>query len=208
MRTQKNIEWMLAVIMACMATLILLPQIATAGSLEPPPEAMDGSGNPVPTGMLPSSWSQKLQCDATACPRLQIVMDGEAVLDKETGLVWERELSTDIVDWYTATRRCMYRTTGGRQGWKLPTIHELMSVANISTNILTNLFINLQITDLPDIYWYWSSTHRAVSSPGAYSAYSYALSFSWMTSGVEKDNQLNFNIYAWCVRGGQSVDYQ
>ena len=39
------------------------------------------------------SWDQKIQCDAQAtCPRFVVLSNwnSEAVLDRETGLVWEK----------------------------------------------------------------------------------------------------------------------
>ena len=43
------------------------------------------------------SWDQKLQCDTQAtCPRFIVLSNwnSEAVLDRETGLVWEQSPST------------------------------------------------------------------------------------------------------------------
>ena len=37
-------------------------------------------------GFVPRAWSQKLPASA----RFQLVLDNAAVLDKETGLVWEK----------------------------------------------------------------------------------------------------------------------
>src|SRR4030042_7168775 len=92
MRRKRNIEIIVSIFMAVVLAL-LLPGFSFAGSLEPTPDAVDPSGNPVPTmktlDEIPPAWSQKLQCDtATTCPRFEIVMGGDAVLDKETGLVW------------------------------------------------------------------------------------------------------------------------
>ena len=39
---------------------------------------------------IPPTWSQKLP----AAQRFELVLDGAAVLDKETGLVWEQSPST------------------------------------------------------------------------------------------------------------------
>ena len=48
-----------------------------------------------------------------------------AVLDRETGLVWERIPNTSSMEWTTATVDCPVRFIGGRKGWRLPTVEEL-----------------------------------------------------------------------------------
>ena len=61
--------------------------IALSGNLEPtaPP------GSTMKTlDEIPPAWSQKL----SAAQRFVLVLDGEAVLDKETGLVWEKSPDT------------------------------------------------------------------------------------------------------------------
>jgi len=57
---------------------------------------------------------------------------GAAVRDNETGLVWEknpaaRQGATSYLD---ATVLCQVAKTGGRMGWRLPTIPELSSLAD------------------------------------------------------------------------------
>jgi hypothetical protein len=53
----------------------------------------------------------------------------EAVLDKETGLVWER-VATDAtaLTWRAATFTCLNKAVGGRKGWRLPSMPELSSL--------------------------------------------------------------------------------
>ena len=64
--------------------------------------------------------------------------NSEAVLDRETGLVWERTPSA--VGTFTqsdANRHCQHLTTGGRMGWRMPQTAELFSLldpAQINNN--------------------------------------------------------------------------
>ena len=71
------------------------------------------------------SWSRKIP----AHQRFTLVLDNEAVLDNETGLTWQRTPSPLITNWQTAIGTCVTSGTGGRHGWRLPTFHELSSLA-------------------------------------------------------------------------------
>src|SRR5712691_7446181 len=72
------------------------------------------------------SWDQQLECDATAtCPRLIVLSNwfGAAVLDRETGLVWEQTPGQGggfKRPWFEALEICANLTVGGRQGWRSP----------------------------------------------------------------------------------------
>src|SRR3989304_768790 len=72
-----------AAIVMAVAAMMFFPVMGIAGSLEP-------SAAPAPTmktlNQIPPTWSQKLP----AAQRFELVLDGYAVLDKETGLVWEK----------------------------------------------------------------------------------------------------------------------
>ena len=74
------------------------------------------------------SWDQKLQCDSlSTCPRFVVLTNwnGEAVLDRETGLTWQR-----TVDSYSWSRgnACSMVSVGGRWGWRFPTVTELLTI--------------------------------------------------------------------------------
>ena len=83
MKTKRTSARTLPLIIAIIAAALFVPGIMKAGNLEP-------SAGPGPTmktlDEIPPTWSQKLP----AAQRFVIVLDGAAVLDKETGLVWER----------------------------------------------------------------------------------------------------------------------
>lgn len=209
MRTQKKIVWVSAVIMACMAMALLLPQILIAGSLEPPPTALDGSGNPVATVQIPPAWSQKLQCDGTACPRFELVMDGLAVLDKETGLVWQKEPGAWDVNWYDARSVCYVASTGGRKGWRLPTAAELLSLIDPSQSDPALPIGHPFDTDCSDgecVQWdnvifqgcYWTDTtvwQQVITIISARCCDIY--------DGECRNSFKDQEEYVWCVRGGQ-----
>jgi hypothetical protein len=180
------------------AAALLLPVIIRAGSLEP-------SGAPAPTmktlDEIPPTWSQKLP----ASERFELVLNDEAVLDKETGLVWTRDANlTDAKPWYDAIKYCIAEypdwglNIGGRLGWRLPTIEELQSLVDRSQSNpalpVGHPFINVSTTKS-----YWSSTTDVIQPTAAHTVY-----FPDGTSiGAPKTS---FNPEVWCVRGGQGLD--
>jgi len=110
----------LVVVSSFAAAVMVLPELLGAGDLEPPPEAVDGSGNPISTmktlDEIPPVWSQNLP----ASERFVLVLNDYRVLDKETGLVWHRggggqsnDHQAEAIDW-------CYRV-----GMRLPTIMNL-----------------------------------------------------------------------------------
>ncbi len=176
-----------------MVIALALPALSIAGSLEP----TDPPGPTMKTlDQIPPTWSQKLQCDATACPGFELVMDGAAVLDKETGLVWERSPRNYPGDWWVAQWQCRNSWTGGRSGWRLPTFDELMSLYEHCDNWPHFLpcghpFINLN-------YCYWSTTNWPFDSNMAY--------FFCPGNGIDRASKTEEVLANWCVRGGFGVD--
>ncbi|MCP4711163.1 MAG: DUF1566 domain-containing protein [Planctomycetes bacterium] len=79
---------------------------------------------------LPPTWSQVLP----ASERFEEVMGGEAVLDKETGLVWTRQAfhAGGSQDWLFAWNYGNILSIAGRKGWRLPTIDELLSLLDMT----------------------------------------------------------------------------
>ena len=79
------------------------------------------------------SWSNKIP----AAKRFVVLPDfnNEAVLDRETGLVWEKSPDQGgAYRWDTdeAAAACINSNVGGRKGWRLPAIDELASLIDPS----------------------------------------------------------------------------
>jgi hypothetical protein len=76
------------------------------------------------------SWDQQFP----ASTRFIVLANwnSEAVLDRETGIVWEQNPSPHGNAWAAAHQDldfgCIARTTGGRSGWRVPRLEELQSL--------------------------------------------------------------------------------
>lgn len=154
---------------------------------------------------LPPSWHQLLSsnnggaggCNST---RFQCVMNDLAVLDKETGLVWQRTVPADTLASHFVTMEwCDELESGGRYGWRLPTIHEIRSLSDTSADRLPDghPFIGA-LTAGADVFW----TSTIYSSTGG---------VLWaFNADVPGQNIRESNGAAayrrWCVRGGTAWD--
>jgi hypothetical protein len=56
------------------------------------------------------------------------VTSDDVVLDKETGLVWEREPTSSDFGWEESIYSAFNTDIVGRKGWRLPTIEELLTL--------------------------------------------------------------------------------
>ena len=74
-------------------------------------------------------WNKKI---INAKERFSVVSEfnNEAVLDRETGLVWERTPSKQPAQWPNARLVCAQKGVGGRGGWRLPAFNELSSLVD------------------------------------------------------------------------------
>jgi hypothetical protein len=162
---------------------------------------------PTPVGpyYVPPSWAHTLPCTTPAnCPRFIVLPNfgNAAILDRETGLVWERAPSAEPVSWHVAHVRCNeFVTLGGRLGWRLPTVNELASLVDPNRTDPSlppgHPFTNLQLTD-----HYWSATTDSRN-----------LDNKWVVgffSDGDVGNARNKDDarFVWCVRGGQGTDPQ
>jgi hypothetical protein len=124
-------------------------------------------------------------------------LGGAAVVDLETGLVWERSPDTSDRLWRDTIGHCAQREVGGRKGWHLPLVEQLLSLMDSSNSDSAlptgHPFLNVQ----PDIYW--SATTNA-----AFPRLAWNVGFS--PAHVNDGNKVITFHLAWCVRGGQVFD--
>lgn len=143
------------------------------------------------------SWSQQL-----ATNRFVVLANwnSEAVLDRETGVVWERSPDLTQRTWEDAQRHCIDRAVGGRKGWRLPHIQELSSLVDpaIPTPAPTTLPSGHPFLAEPVTVW---SATASVEFPFA----AWRVLFPRGLAGpINKTSALS----AWCVRGGVAPDAQ
>jgi len=152
------------------------------------------------------SWDQTLP----ASTRFIVLtnFNSEAVLDRETGLVWEKTPSASLFvgdnppdsfgGW--AAEYCIGLNVGGRHGWRLPTIQELESLVDdtqMPALPLGHPFIGISGS-------YWTST--LVNSGLAAGDHIF---FDFATpGGIGAGSPESAPEKVWCVRGGPAAERQ
>jgi hypothetical protein len=132
--------------------------------------------------------------DASETGRFQIVLDGDAVLDRETGLVWEKAPSRDIASWRQSREYCSEQVIGGRKGWRLPTFEELATLQDPArTNPALPPDQPFENIDGSGARRYWTNTDFAGDS---------ALTVGMYSGGTLPATSKRERHYAWCVRSG------
>ncbi len=147
------------------------------------------------------SWDRRID---SAPRRFKLLSDfnDKAVLDRETGLVWEREPAKKTVAWPNARLICAQKAVGNRGGWRLPAFNELASLVDpaVTDPALPRIpaghrFLNVQ----PGMYW---TATLFAEEPG----FALAVNFGFVAGsdapiGVTDANIAGGLYYAWAVRG-------
>jgi hypothetical protein len=160
-------------------TLVPVPAPASAGS--------------------PPSWDKVIKKGSSRFKVLK-QFSNEAVLDKETGLVWERSPDATERSWNGSLRYCFGKQVGGRMGWRTPGIEELASLIDTTQSNPAlpegHPFIGVPTTACS----YWSATTRMGVPTSAWllECSVGAVSNSGDKSGNEDP--------VWCVRGSLGHD--
>ena len=144
---------------------------------------------------LPTSWSRKLP----ASERFRLVLDDQAVLDVETGLVWERTPSSSTTTFDSADNQlCNLKSLGGRMGWRVPTLWEIATLIDDSqTNPSLPVGHPFDLGTASPRFW---TTAPFSIGFGASSVYVAAFDLGFV--GTTGPNTMR---RAWCVRAPGGV---
>ena len=172
------------------------------------------------------SWALTLTCTADDCPRFVQLSnfsgqvcdpviflcfpDPVAVLDRETGLVWERTPDATRRNRRQAESACHNKEIGGRKGWRLPTISELASLIDPSRSNPAlpeaHPFIDVRFGPGAFQISYWSSSAfpeetRLVIPPFPVTVDTEVMNMA--TGSVAHAHSTGSTLMSWCVRGGR-----
>lgn len=142
------------------------------------------------------SWDQTLP----SATRFIILSNftSAAVLDRNTGLVWEKSPQTEADTWHGARFTCINKNVGGQKGWRLPAIPELASLIDPSVALPGPTFPpGHPFTNLRSAV-YWSVTSLAENPAGVW-VVDFTLGF---VRGADKIS----GGQVWCVRGAMNAE--
>lgn len=206
---------LLLILLALLAVLGMLATRSDAGSLDPPfapsstmrtlEEVYDAWHRRLPAndGSLGGDFLPPAGCESS---RFKCVLwhgsisfrQYPAVLDLETGLVWERAPGTATYYWLQAANVCSAKELGQRMGWRLPTREEFDSLKDTTSTNTNRIpvgapFLNYDAT-------YWTATTYGGAGEG------YAPNYAYVTGGYPAAKSTVGSFRAWCVRGGAGAE--
>jgi hypothetical protein len=155
------------------------------------------------------SWDQSLP----GSTRFVVLtnFNSEAVLDRETGLVWERTPHTGTI---VATQPpgtfagyaaldCMVRKIGGRFGWRLPSMQEFYSLVDDTQTPIAlpagNPFVGITGGVFDS---FWSATTSRLGTGTSIFVMDFTAPNGFILAPPESTERV------WCVRGGSGPDQQ
>ena len=143
------------------------------------------------------SWNQQIP----AATRFIVLTDwgSAAVLDRETGLVWERTPASTTSDWVNALFSCRAQLVGNRRGWRLPSYEELTSLLDPTQSnpaLPAGIFLGIGPSDV-----FWTASIDESEADAAW-----IVQIASATTNQTAIMTLPTNLFrSWCVRGGSSV---
>ena len=118
------------------------------------------------------------------------IVNAHTIINKRTGLMWQRETFPSALNWKAALAHCESLTLDNYSDWRLPNIKELLSIVKFSEN---NPSIFPEFDTMTAFYW--SSTTHTKNVKNAL-----GVDFDFGTTGNQEKVLLH---YVRAVRGGQ-----
>jgi hypothetical protein len=205
--TQRGYEAMRETVKIFCATVLVVSVVLSGAALA---GTMDPTATPAPTMRTLEEQKPAWNKNIPTALRFVDALDGTAVLDKETGVVWAKSPSTYQSSWADANLGCYNLFLGGRGGWRLPTPDELASLLQVTGDGTINLPDGnpFQVT-LPRYgygsYYVWSSRIAEADTTSAYAVNLAAgiinTQYNYYTpAGIYP--MTNEYYHYWCVRSG------
>ena len=173
--------------------MVFAVALAAAGSTSHAQSVVNGPYYAAP------SWDQTMP----ASTRFLVLsnFNGDAVLDRETGLVWQRTPLLATTSYVGAFFNCGNLRTGGRFGWRLPAIAELTSLFDPNAMSAPALptghpFVGLSTSGIDG---FWSSTAGSIGTTPARFVWFTGLSGSSIVGNIAQSPENNPHS-TWCVR--------
>ncbi len=140
------------------------------------------------------SWDRKIEKPS----RFKVVLDGGAVLDNETGLVWDLAPDSTPRDWQTASNHCH----GGvhpafRVGFRLPKYDEILTLFDTSVSTPPTLTPGHPFQNISTSDFYWTATPYESDSTKVWTVQ--------FIGAVTLSTKSATNL-TWCVRGPGSAN--
>lgn len=144
------------------------------------------------------SWDQQLPSST----RFIVLTNwaSAAVLDRETGLVWERTPASTTFNWLDAIFNCRAQLVGDRRGWRLPSYEELTSLLD-ATQSNPALPAGQPFLGIGASSVFWTSSTDESDESAAW-----IVQIASATTNTTASKNLPANLFrSWCVRTGSSV---
>ena len=125
--------------------------------------------------------------------------NSDAVLDKETGLVWEKSPQTTSAKWSVARRTCIEKSVGGQKGWRLPSMPELHSLVDPTIAPPGPTLPPGHPFQAVQSAVYWSETRVGEDPTGAWAVH-------FGLGGGAVFIKWTHAVQVWCVRDGMNAD--
>jgi hypothetical protein len=164
-------------------------------------EKLNAGGGGSGAASVAGNYTTRWDTNNPSATRFTTAFPG-AVLDNNTGLVWEQLPDATTRTWLDATAYCVNKPVGNTTGWRLPSVMELTSLLDASPGAVAP-FVPASVFTGVQSAIYWSATASAGGN-------SFATNSIWTVSFIDSVNHAGITpkgmtSHVWCVRGPTSV---